>query len=329
MSLGRTVKLNNGVVIPQVGYGTWQAAPGEVEKAVEEAIKVGYRHIDCALVYRSFSIPLRVFIVATGIKASGVPREELVLVSKLWNNSHRPENVEADLDLTLKQLGTSYLDVYLIHWPVAFKPGKDLFPKDSNGVVQLDEPAEKGGPSIVDTWKEMVRISKETKKVKAVGVSNFTVEQLKKVIDATGVTPSMNQIELHPSLIQPELFKFCNDNGIAITAYSPLGNNITGKPRVIDHPEIKKIADRLGKSPAQVLIAWVAKQGFVVIPKSVTPARIKSNFEDFELSDADLEEINKIGLANQVRSNIPFEYETSWPVDIFGTPEEKGQVKAF
>ncbi|WVW82820.1 hypothetical protein I302_104832 [Kwoniella bestiolae CBS 10118] len=316
MSLGRTVKLNNGLVIPQVGYGTWQAAPGEVEKAVEEAIKVGYRHIDCAL-------------VATGIKSSGVPREELVLVSKLWNNSHRPSDVEADLDLTLKQLGTSYLDVYLIHWPVAFAPGKDLFPKDSNDVVKLDESAEKGGPSIVDTWKELVRISKETKKTKAIGVSNFTVEQLEKIITATGVTPAMNQIECHPSLIQPELFKYCNEKGIIITAYSPLGNNITGKPRVIDHPEIKRIAEKLGKSPAQVLIAWVTKQGFVVIPKSVTPERIKSNFEDFELSDADFEEINKIGLANQVRSNIPYEYGTSWPVDIFSTPEEKGQPKAF
>ncbi|OCF55903.1 oxidoreductase [Kwoniella mangroviensis CBS 10435] len=323
MSLGRTVKLNNGLVIPQVGYGTWQAAPGEVEKAVEEAIKVGYRHIDCALVYQNQDE------VATGIKASGVPREELVLVSKLWNNSHRPEDVEADLDFTLKQLGTSYLDVYLIHWPVAFKPGKDLFPKDSNDVVELDAPAEKGGPSIVDTWKALIKINKETNKTKAIGVSNFTVDQLEKVISATGVVPAMNQIECHPSLIQPELFKYCKEKGIIITAYSPLGNNITGKPRVIDHPEIKKIAERLGKSPAQVLIAWVTKQGFVVIPKSVTPERIKSNFEDFELSDADFEEINKVGLANQVRSNIPYEYGTSWPVDIFSTPEEKGQPKAF
>ncbi|WRT67382.1 uncharacterized protein IL334_004353 [Kwoniella shivajii] len=319
MSLGRTVKLNNGVVVPQVGYGTWQAAPGEVEKAVEEAIKAGYRHIDCALIYQNQDE------VATGIKASGVPREDLFLVSKLWCNSHRPENVESDLDTTLSQLGTKYLDIYLIHWPVAFSPGKDLFPKRSDGKVQMDEKA----PGIVETWKELVRIYKETDKVKAVGVSNFTVEQLQKVIDATGVVPAMNQIECHPSLIQPELFKFCKEKGIVITAYSPLGNNITGKPRVIDHPQIKKIAERLGKSPAQVLIAWVTKQGFVVIPKSVTPARIKSNFEDFELSDADFEEINKVGLDNQVRSNIPYIYDLSWPCDIFGTPEEQGQPKAW
>ncbi|WWC89817.1 uncharacterized protein L201_004743 [Kwoniella dendrophila CBS 6074] len=319
MSLGRTLKLNNGVVVPQVGYGTWQAAPGEVEKAVEEAIKVGYRHIDCALVYQNQDE------VATGIKQSGVSREDLFLVSKLWNNSHKPSDVEADLDLTLRQLNTKYLDVYLIHWPVAFKSGKDLFPKDSQGKILLDD----SNTSIVDTWKELIRISKETTKVKAIGVSNFTVSQLQKIIDATGVIPSMNQIECHPSLIQPELFQFCKEKGIVITAYSPLGNNITGKPRVIDHPEIKKIAEKLGKSPAQVLIAWVTKQGFVVIPKSVTPERIKSNFEDFELSDTDFEEINKVGLANQVRSNTPYEYNPSWPIDIFDTPAEKGQLKAF
>ncbi|OCF36407.1 oxidoreductase [Kwoniella heveanensis BCC8398] len=333
MSLGRTLKLNNGVTLPQVGFGTWQAAPGEVEKAVEEAIKVGYRHIDCALIVLCCSLPPQLATptenqdeVAQGIKASGVAREDLFLISKLWCNSASPANVEADLDTTLSQLGTDYLDVYLIHWPVTFKAGKDLFPKSADGkTVILDDEA----PGIVGTWKELVRISKETKKVKAIGVSNFTVEQLEKVIQATGVVPAMNQIECHPSLIQPELFQYCKDKGIIITAYSPLGNNITGKPRVLDHPEIKTIADRLGKEPAQVLIAWVAKQGFAVIPKSVTPSRIKSNFDDFELSDSDFEAINKIGQANQVRSNIPFVYNPSWPIDIFGTPEEKGQKKAW
>lgn len=229
-----------------------------------EALRVGYKHIDAALVYGNQNE------VGAGIKVSGLPREEITVVSKLWNNSHRPERVEGDLDLTLKQLGLDYLDVYLIHWPVPFLPGDNLFPKDSNGDLAVDW----DGPSIVDTWKEMVRIQKETKKARAVGVSNFTVEQLKKIIDATGVVPAVNQIECHPTLIQPELFKFCKDKGIVITAYSPLGNNITGKARVIDSPEVKEIAERLGKTPAQVLIAWATKNGFSVIPKSVTPERI-------------------------------------------------------
>jgi len=202
---------------------------------------------------------------------SGVPREEIFLVSKLWNNSHRPELCEADLDTTLTQLQTSYLDAWLIHWPVAFKPGKELEPLEADSKRRaLDNDA----PGIATTWKEVVRIWKETSQVKAVGVSNFNVEQLETIINATGVVPVINQIECHPSLIQPELFEYCKSKGIVITAYSPLGNNITGKKKVIDQPEIVEIAKRLNKEPAQVLIAWVAKQGFCVIPKSDTPKRI-------------------------------------------------------
>ena len=244
--------------------------------------------------------------VADGIKDAGVPRSELFLVSKLWNNSHQPSKVEADLDTTLSQLETDYLDVWLMHWPVAFAPGEALHPVNpKNEKERLIDPE---APGVVATWKEMVRVWKETKKTKAVGVSNFTVELLEKIIEATGVVPAMNQIELHPSLIQPELFDYCecarlklrifetsqssfrdrahvtgNKKGIIITAYSPLGNNITGKPRVIDAPEIQAIAKRIGKTPAQVLIAWVAYQGFSVIPKSVTPSRIQVSSKPFNV----------------------------------------------
>ncbi|ORY29950.1 aldehyde reductase I [Naematelia encephala] len=315
MSLGRTLTLNNGITFPQIGFGTWQSAPGEVEKAVEAAIKTGYRHIDCALVYENQAE------VAEGIAQSGVPRSELFLVSKLWNNSHRPENVEADLDLTLSQLRTDYLDVYLIHWPVPFKPGKDLQPVDEKGNKAIDTEA----PGIVATWKEVVRIYKETKKVRAIGVSNFTKENLEKIISATGVVPAMNQIECHPSLIQPELFQYCKEKGIIITAYSPLGNNITGKPRIVDSPQVKEIATRLGKEPAQVLIAWACANGFSVIPKSVTPSRIASNFQDFELDQKDFEEINELGKRNRVRSNFPCQYSPPWTISVFGEPEEESQ----
>ena len=165
---------------------------------------------------------------------------------------------------------TDYLDLYLIHWPVPFVPGDELAPTGADGKAAIDW----DGPSIVDTWKELVRISKETKKVKAIGVSNYTVEHLEKIINATGVTPAVNQIESHPTLIQPELFKYCKDKNIVITAYSPLGNNTTGKPRAIDAPQVQELAKKLGKEPAQVLIAWAVKNGFTVIPKSVTPSRI-------------------------------------------------------
>ncbi|KGB78655.1 oxidoreductase [Cryptococcus deuterogattii R265] len=317
MSLGRTATLNNGIKVPLIGFGTWQAAPGEVEKAVEEAIKVGYRHIDCALIYGNQNE------VAAGIEASGVDRKELFLVSKLWNNSHRPELVEADLDTTLKELKTDYLDAWLIHWPVPFKPGKTMEPTAADGKGRdIDTEA----PGIVETWKELVRISKETEKVRAIGVSNFSVQNLEKIIDATGVVPALNQIECHPSLQQPELFEYCKKKGIVITAYSPLGNNITGKPRVIDSPEVIKIAERLGKTPAQVLLAWLTYQGFTVIPKSVTPSRIKSNFEDFELTQKDFEEISAVGKATHGRANIPAIYSPiNWPINVFDEPEEKSQ----
>lgn len=163
--------------------------------------------------------------VADGIAQSGVPREEITLVSKLWNNSHRPENVEADLDLTLSQLKTSYLDVYLIHWPVAFKPGKELAPNGPDGKKAIDTDA----PGVAATWGELVRLSKETKKVKAIGVSNFTVEMLEKVIQATGVVPAMNQIECHPSLIQPELFKYCKFISCLHTSLSCIFNCLPTK----------------------------------------------------------------------------------------------------
>lgn len=231
--------------------------------SVAEALKAGYKHIDAALIYQNQ------VEVGNGIKKGGVPRENIFVTSKLWNNSHRPELVEADLDRTLKELGTDYLDLYLIHWPVPFKPGQDLFPKE-DGKLAIDWDA----PSISETWKEVVRIFKETKKVRAVGVSNFTVAQLEHIIKATGVTPAMNQIEVNPNIIQDDLYKFCKDKGIAITAYSPLGNNVTGKPRALDAQVVKDVAQRVGKDVGQVLIAWATKQGFVVIPKSVTPSRI-------------------------------------------------------
>lgn len=226
--------------------------------------------------------------------------------------------MEKDLDLTLKQLGTDYLDLYLIHWPVAFKPGDDLFPKTADGKADIDWET-----GVVETWKEVVRISKETKKVRAVGVSNFSIKYLDKIIDATGEIPAVLQIEANPSVIQPELYEYARKKGIVITAYSPLGNNVTGKPKVIESDEVKSIAKRLNKEPAQVLIAWAIKHGFSVIPKSVTPSRIKSNFETFDLPDEDFQLLENWGKKNYDRANIPSQYDPSWPVNVFDEPSEK------
>lgn len=173
-----------------------------------------------------------------------------------------------------------------------------------------------------------MRLQKETNKIRAIGVSNFTIANLEALAaDKSLPVPSVLQIEANPSIIQPELYKYAKDKGIVITAYSPLGNNTTGKPWVLHSDEVKEIAQRLNKEPAQVLIAWAIKHGFAVIPKSVTPARIKSNFETFDLSDADFDKLEKWGRDNYTRANIPSQYKPSWPVNVFNEKEEQEYKK--
>ncbi|RSH89555.1 hypothetical protein EHS25_002106 [Saitozyma podzolica] len=313
MALKRFVTLNNGLKIPQIGFGTWQSRPGEVEEAVSTAIKIGYRHIDCARVYENQPE------VAIGIERSGVPRNDLFLVGKLWNTHHRPHLVQDDLEMSLEELKTNYLDVYLMHFPVAFKPGKEMQPLSADGKLVIDPES----PGITKTWAEVCRLYKEKKGVRAIGVSNFSIAHLEAIINATGVVPAVNQIEGHPSLIQKDLYAYCKDKGIQITAYSPMGNNSTGKPRIIDSPAIKEVADRLGKTSAQVLIAWATHNGFCVIPKSLIAAEMENNFDDFELSQEDFETISEIGMRHPYRGNLPVNFTPQVPINLFGEPEEQ------
>lgn len=299
--------------MPLIGLGTWLSAPGEVKAAVEHALKAGYRHIDAALIYGNQEE------VGEALKTSPVPRGDLWITSKLWNNSHRPEHVEKDLDLTLEQLGTDYLDLYLIHWPVNFLPGETLSTKSADETQMVIDTA---GPSIVDTWKAMIAVQK-TGKAKSIGVSNFTVAHLEKIIAATGVVPAMNQIEAHPALQQTELEAYCKEKGIKLTAYSPLGNNLAGKARIIDSPLVQDLAKKQGRDPAQILIAWCAHKGMSVIPKSVTPSRIESNFNDCELTDEEFDAISQVGLQNLIRYNVPYHYKFKWDINIFDTEDEK------
>ncbi|KAJ4149945.1 hypothetical protein LMH87_010717 [Akanthomyces muscarius] len=321
MSSGRTVTLNTGAKVPALGYGTWQSAPGEVGAGVFEALKAGYRHLDLAKVYGNQRE------VGEGIKRAlkevdGLKREDIFITSKLWNDSHQPENVAAALDETLQELGLDYLDLYLIHWPVAFEHGSGLFPKDASGALKLDKKT-----SITQTWKAMTELSKT--KAKAVGVSNFTINHLETVIKATGVTPAVNQIERHPRLLDEPLVKYAADKHIILTAYSAFGNNTIGAPLLIVHDEVKAVAERLTKAkgrsvtPAHVLLAWAQVGGHTVIPKSVTASRIRENFQEVDLDQEDIDRLNKIGQTDKHRFNIPFTYEPSWNVDIFGDDREK------
>ncbi|CAG8934913.1 unnamed protein product [Penicillium salamii] len=303
MSFESKVLLNSGQSIPTLGYGTWKSSPGEVSIGVYEALKTGYEN------QRD---------VAQGIKKAfetipGLKREDLFVTSKLWNNSHSPEDVEKALDETLEELGLEYLDLYLIHWPVAFEKSdnKELSPLHENG----QEVAIENSVSLVETWKAMIKLPKS--KLRAIGVSNFAPEHIDAIVKATGVTPAVNQVERHPLLQQKEtLVKFCMERNIHITAYSAFGNNNVGAPLLLEHPIIKDVAAGLSATPAQVLLAWAQVGGHSVIPKSVTPSRIQSNYQEIKLSETDIAKIDGIGSTPR-RYNIPTtcEYKKSYLCD--------------
>lgn len=283
----------NGDKIDAIGLGTWKSEPGEVGQAVREAIKIGYRHIDCAWIYQNEAEIGQAFQEA--FTAGEVKREELFVTSKLWNSFHAADDVEIAVKETLAALKLDYLDLYLIHWPIAHKPGV-IFSEDASGFASLEE------YPIEDTWKAMEALV-EKGLVKHIGVSNFNVPKLQKLMKTAEISPEMNQVESHPLLAQNDLVQFCNANQILYTAYSPLGSRDRApgmkgeaEPDMFENQVLKSIASAHGVHPAQILIKWAEGRGTCVIPKSVNPTRLKQNLDSahINLSQDEMKKINDL-----------------------------------
>jgi len=257
--------LNNGVEMPQLGFGVWQVPDDEAEQAVTTALEAGYRSIDTAAIYGNEE--------GTGkaLAASGVPRQDLFVTTKLWNSDQGHDATLRAFDASLEKLGLEYVDLYLIHWP---RPARGKY---------------------VDTYKAFEKLLADGR-VKAIGVSNFLPEHLERLIDETSVVPAVNQIELHPHLQQQESRAFHAERGIATEAWSPLGQ---GKG-LLEVPAVVAIARKHDRSPAQVVLRWHLQLGNVVIPKSVTPSRIKENIDVFDFS-LDTEDLAAISALNEDR----------------------------
>jgi diketogulonate reductase-like aldo/keto reductase len=259
LTLGSTVKLNNGVAIPRLGLGVFRApAGGETRRAVEHALALGYRHVDTAKIYGNERD------VGEALRASGVPRGDVFITTKLWNSDHGYDAALRAFDASLTTLGLDYLDLYLIHWPLQGLRG--------------------------DSWRALVRLLEEGK-CRSIGVSNYTIHHLTELLESSPVVPAVNQVEMSPFLVQEDLVRYCRGKGIQIEAYSPLTKGFR-----LGHPAILALASRFSRTPAQILIRWALQRDLVVIPKSTRRERIEENAQvfDFEIGDDAMKALNSL-----------------------------------
>jgi diketogulonate reductase-like aldo/keto reductase len=258
--------LGGGVSIPRVGLGVFQVPPAQTEEVVHVALGAGYRHIDTAAAYDNEDG------VGRALASSSLPRDGVFVTTKLWNSEHGRDRPRQALEASLGRLGLDFVDLYLIHWPV---PSHDRY---------------------VETWEALLDLQRDGL-TRAAGVSNFLPEHLERVSHATGVMPPINQVEMHPQFRQDELCAYHRDHGIVTEAWSPLA-----KARILDEPILSAISERHGRTPAQVVLRWHLQLGNVVIPKSITPARIESNLDlfGFELSEAEMDQISSLDCGRRV-----------------------------
>jgi 2,5-diketo-D-gluconate reductase A len=260
------VTLRPEVEIPQLGFGVFQVPPKETEEVVARALQAGYRHLDTAAAYRNEGA------VGQAIHASGIPREEIFVTTKCWNDDHGHDKAKRAFKASLERLELEHVDLYLIHWPV---PSHDLY---------------------VETWQAFIELQAEGL-VRAIGVSNFQPAHLERIVEETGVVPAINQVELHPYFQQTGLRHEHDELGIVTEAWSPLGQGLE-----LEDPAIVAIAEAHGKTPAQAIIRWHLQLGNVVIPKSVTPERIEENFAvfDFELTADEMERVRELDAGRRI-----------------------------
>jgi diketogulonate reductase-like aldo/keto reductase len=292
-----TKPLNNGSgAIPALGFGTLIPDPVATRIATRAALEAGFRLLDTAERYRTEKevgdAMREVF------KEGKVKREDVVVVTKLWNTNHRPERVKPAFEASLKKLQLDFIDLYLIHTPFAFQPGDEQDPRDKNGTVIYDKAV-----TLLDTWRALESLVDEGK-CKAIGLSDVNLEQVKGIFDAARIKPAVVHVESHPYLPEWDLLNYCKKNGIVLQAFAALGHS--SEPRLLDDPVITAIARRVNQTPAQVLLAWAIQRGTALLTTSKTPARIKENFEVSAIPEGAGREITE-GIKLRVRFNAVVE----------------------
>jgi len=284
--------LNNGSgAIPALGFGTLIPDPIATKNATKAALEAGFRALDTAERYgteREVGEAMKEVFEAGKIK-----REEVFVVTKLWNTNHRPERAKLAFEASLKKLQLDYLDLYLIHTPFAFQPGDLQDPRDANGNVIYDK-----GVTLLETWRALEELVTEGR-CKAIGLSDISLEKVKEIVEAATIKPAVVHLESHPYLPEWELLDYCRKNGIVLQAFAPLGHN--SEPNLLADPVITAIASRVGKTPAQVALAWGIQRGTALLTTTKTPSRLKENFDVTTLPEDAMREIN--GIKTRMRFN--------------------------
>jgi aldehyde reductase len=277
--------LNNGRgYMPALGFGTLIPDAAETISATGAALEAGFRHFDCAERYRNEREVGEA--LQAGLAAHGIAREDIFVTTKLWNSNHRPERVEAAFEASRDRLRLNYLDLYLIHTPFAFQPGDEQDPRDQNGDVIYDD-----GVTLLDTWRALESLVDQGR-CGAIGLSDIKLEELSPLYESARIKPAVVQVESHPYLPETELLEFCKERGIVLLAFAPLGHGM--KPGLLEDPVIAAIATRVGKTPAQVLLAWAVQRGTALLTTPRSAARARENFDISALPEDAVNEINHI-----------------------------------